>query len=171
MAPPGKSKIAVVEAYSGKIVDMKIVEGDLEEVVKETATRLLAEKWLPTLSDFVILRDTLDVELKLPLSNEEFSFYKRFNLKKIDANTASASLPLYLIVYESLKISEDEYHDRGIAAISVIYREGDIEELMRLLEESTRAPSLGEEEVGALEELDSEVVEEEKAKGKGGRKK
>ncbi|MEM1620028.1 MAG: DUF2286 domain-containing protein [Fervidicoccaceae archaeon] len=168
-----KTKIAVVEAYSGKVVNKKIIEGEsIEEVVKSVASELLREKWLPKLSDFIVLRDKLDVELELPLSDDEYAFYKRFDLKKINSNLASASLPLYLIVYESLKLSEDEFHDRGVAAVSVVHDEEDLEELIELLEETTKAPTLREEEVEALKELESELIEEEKkSRSRGGKSK
>ncbi len=170
----GSQKIAIVEAYSGRILEKKIVEGDLEQTLKDVASELLNKKWMPTFSDFMVLRDTIEVELGLPLTKDEFNFYRKFQLRKVDAKKASASLPIYLIVYESLKISEDDFHDRGIAAVGVIYRDSDIEGIIELLQESTRKPSLEEIEKKIpdelIEEMETEVEEMEGGK-RGKRKK
>ncbi len=166
-------RIAIIEAHSGKIVREEKLMGDLEETVKKVATQLLEEKWMPSFSDFMVLRDVNDIRLSLPLSKEEVDFYKKYELKRIDSNTAQAMLPLFLIVYESLKISEEDYHNRGIAAVSVYYREDELEQIREMLTEVTKKPSLEELEskMKAASELLEEDEEEVSEKPRRGRRK
>ncbi len=166
-------RIAIIEAHSGKIIREEKLEGDLEETVKKVATQLLEEKWMPSFSDFMVLRDVNDIRLSLPLSKEEVDFYKKYELKRIDSNTAQAMLPLFLIVYESLKISEEDYHNRGIAAVSVYFREDELEQIREMLTEVTKKPSLEELEskMKVASELLEEAEEEVSEKPKRGRRK
>ncbi len=169
-----KDNIAVIEAYSGKIVSKKTLTGDLEEVVKEEAGRLLKEKWIPTFSDFMVLKETIDVELKLPLTTEQLNLYKKYKLRKTGPDTAVASLPIYIIVYESLKLSEDEYHDRGVAAVTVFGREEDLEQIEDLLVQTTMKPSMEQGEKTSEKLLSEEPIPEEETgrkKKKTGKKK
>ncbi len=169
-----KKKIVIINAHSGNIKNKKLVEGDFEEVLKQEAKQLLEKEWIPSFSDFMVLKDSIDIELQLPLTKEQVAFYREYNLRKTGPKTAMASLPIYFIVYESLKISEDKYHDRGVTVVAPYGREEDIQLLEELLKETTKKPSLEELEGPKLDqellkEMDEEVEEYEK--GKRGRKK
>ena len=150
-------KILIIDAYSGKIRRKNVVEGKLEEIVKKEGTDMLKKEWIPFFSDYMIIRDSIDIELKLPLKKEVYEFLKEYNLRKARSDTAIASIPLFFIVYESLKISEEKYHDRGVLVVAPYIREQDEKMLEELLVETTRKPSLGElEETVELEELEEE---------------
>ncbi|MEM0021854.1 MAG: DUF2286 domain-containing protein [Fervidicoccaceae archaeon] len=147
----------VIQAHSGKIKKKEVLEGQLEDVVKSVAKDLLMNEWLPTFSDFMILRDSIEIELKVGSDKEVIARYRDFGLKRTGKDTIIATLPVYLIVYESLKVSEENYHDRGVAAVAPYIREDDAKILEDLLEETTRKPSL--EEL-AKEEKELELEEE-----------
>ncbi len=168
MQMPTKESVAVIEAYSGRIVEKRLLYEPLETVVKNEAVRLIRSKWMPEFSDFMIFRDTFDVELRLPLRKEEFEIYKKYRLRKVSSEKAVASIPLYLIVYESLKISEEEYHDRGVAAVTIACNNDVVRQIEELLIETTKKPSEQLIEVKTEEEV---VDEEAKSKKRGRRKK
>ncbi len=160
-------KTLIIEAHSGKIRYKNTVETPIEEALKEEATKLIKNDWIPFFSDFMIIRDTVDVELTLPLKKEEYSLYKEYNLRKTGEKTATASIPVFFIVYESLKIGEDKYHDRGVAVVAPYTRKEDESLLEEILEETTRKPSPEEIE----ETIPEELLEEETQKKTRGRKK
>jgi len=159
MMPAQQQKCVVLTAHSGKIKKKEIVEGALEDVVKAVGRDLLTNEWLPTFSDFMILRDSIEVELKVGQDREAISLYKEFGLKRTGKDVLTATLPIFLIVYESLKVSEDNYHDRGVAVVAPYIRDDDVKMLEELLEETTRKPTLKEIEEG--EKLEIEEEEEE----------
>jgi len=158
--PPEKQRCLVIQAHSGKIKKKEVVEGQLEDIVKEVAKNLLINDWLPTFSDFMILRDSIEIELKVGTDREIIAKYKEHGLKRTGKDTLTSNLPIYLIVYESLKVSEDKYHDRGVAVVAPYIREDDVKILEELLEETTRKPSL-EELAKEEEELPLNEEEEE----------
>ena len=164
---PSKESVAVIEAYSGRIVEKRLLYEPLETVVKNEAVRLIRSKWMPEFSDFMIFRDTFDVELRLPLRKEEFEMYKKYRLRKVSSEKAVASIPLYLIVYESLKISEEEYHDRGVAAVTIACNNDVVRQIEELLIETTKKPSEQMISVEAEEAADEEA----KSKKRGRKKK
>ncbi|AFH42996.1 DUF2286 domain-containing protein [Fervidicoccus fontis] len=159
-----KQSFIIINAHSGKVKDKKIVEGEFEEVVKNAGKEFLLNEWLPSFSDFMILRDIFEVELKSSLPKEVISKYKEYNLKRKDKDTLVATLPVYLIVYESLKISEDSYHDRGVSVVAPYIREEDAQLLSELLIETTKKPTLEEieKEENIAEELEEEDEDVEK---------
>ncbi|HEU97328.1 MAG TPA: DUF2286 domain-containing protein [Fervidicoccus fontis] len=159
MMPPQNHRCIVITAHSGKIKKKEVVDGQLEDVVKNVARDLLTNEWLPTFSDFMILRDSLEIELKAGQDKEAIPLYKEYGLKRTGKDSLTATIPIYLIVYESLKVSEDNYHDRGVAVVAPFIREADVKVLEELLEETTRKPSL--EEISEEEKkIDLEEEEE-----------
>lgn len=155
-----QQKCIVITAHSGKIKKKEVIQGSLEDVVKNVAKDLLMNEWLPTFSDFMILRDSIEIELKAGQDKDVISLYREFGLKRTGKDTLTATLPIYLIVYESLKVSEENYHDRGVAVVAPFIREEDTKVLEELLEETTRKPSpeelAQEEKKLSLEEEEEE---------------
>lgn len=154
-----RKKYVVMKAHAGRIKDKRIIEGTFEEIVKEVAKELLMNDWLPSFSDFMVLRDSVEVKIKASSPKDVLSKYREYNLKRTEEkDTLSAQLPVYLIVYESLKITEEDYHDRGVAIVAPYIREEDLELISELLVETTKKPSI--EELEQKIEIDEDIEEE-----------
>lgn len=153
-------QIAIIEANMGKLISKELVSGSLEEVVKQIAIKYAQNKWEPTFSDFMVMKDEYESRLTIPIQKEITEIIKKNNiqLRREESNVFVASLPIYYIIYESLKIDEDNYHDRGIVGVALVLSEDDIENLINILLESTKKPSL--EEIKLEEELEEEEEEE-----------
>ena len=148
-------KILIVHANEGKLLESKIIEGNLEDIVKEFAKKVL-EKWDPLTSDFVIVRDKYEASVKLPLTKEQYKILSRFNLRRTGEGMASFDIPIYVISYENVWLGDD-YLDKKIYLISVYVNEEIRKELENWAVEATKEkPSttieLSEEELRELEE-------------------
>lgn len=152
-------QIAIIEANMGKIVSKEIRKGNLSEIVKEITISYAKERWEPAFSDFMVMRDEYESRLSVPIPKEISDVIKINNiqLRREDANTFIAKLPIYYIIYESLKIYEDNYHDRGIVCVALLLKEEDMDILSNILIESTKKPSL--EEIKISEELMEDELE------------
>lgn len=160
-------QVAIIEANMGKLVYKEKVSGNLQEVVKSVALKYLQNKWEPTFSDFMVMKDEYESRLTIPIPKEKTEAIKRNNiqLRREDASTFVANLPIYYIIYESLKIDEDTYHDRGIVGVALILNDEDMENLANILVESTKRPSV--EELRIEEGIEEEPLEEDEDRPKG----
>jgi len=166
MVNPGQ--IVVIEANMGKLVSKDVVDGNLQEIVKKIAIKYAQEKWEPTFSDFMVMKDEYESRLSIPIPKEITEIIKKNNLqlRREDSNTFIAVLPIYYIIYESLKIDEDSYHDRGIVGVALVLSDEDVENLANILVESTKKPSVEELKIEELEEEENEEEEEKPKKKK-----
>ncbi|MCC6009592.1 MAG: DUF2286 domain-containing protein [Desulfurococcales archaeon] len=166
MVNPGQ--IAVIEANMGKLVSREVVDGDLQEIVKKNAIKYAQEKWEPTFSDFMVMKDEYESRLTIPIPKEITEIVKKNNiqLRREDSNTFVAILPVYYIIYESLKIDEDNYHDRGIVGVALVLSDEDVENLTNILIESTKKPIMEELKIEELEEEEEEEKPKKKKQSK-----
>ncbi|RLE50926.1 MAG: DUF2286 domain-containing protein [Candidatus Methanomethylicota archaeon] len=139
-----ENKVLVIISERGKASITEEVEGELHEVVKQAARKAL-ELWDLTKSDFIIIRDKYPVELKLPITKEEYELYSKYNLRRSGPGVATFDLPLYIISYDNEWI-ENNYKDYKV--IVVVPKVGDkiAEELVNWAAEITLEEAEFEEE-------------------------
>jgi len=92
-------KILVVRAEYGKIVETYVKEGELVQVLKETVMRTL-NLWNPEKSDLIVMKHSQDINVKIPITPQQFECYKRFNLRRA-GNVAIFTIPVYVISFEN----------------------------------------------------------------------
>lgn len=99
-------KSVVVYVENNKVVNKEIVDGDVRDVAKIYAKKLI-DIWDPELSDFVVLRDQYTLSLKLPLSKDLVEKLRRYSIRR-ERDKAIAIIPIYEIAYSS-KWGEDSF--------------------------------------------------------------
>lgn len=100
----------VATISNGKVVGRELVDMDVFDVVKKVARGLL-ERWDPSASDFIVLRDTYTATYKAPISRELLEKIKRYSPKRIE-DRVEAYLPVFEIIHggqwsgESLNVGD-----------------------------------------------------------------
>lgn len=141
-------KLMVIRSEEGEIKDQRIVEGELEQILKDVVVRSL-ELWDPQRSDLVVIRHKHEVSLKLPLKREQYELYSRFNLKRV-GDKAVFEMPIYVVSYENEWI-EDNIRDSKVFIVAPYIDEETANNIIELAKSIT---SSEEEEVE--EELEEE---------------
>lgn len=99
-------KTLVLSVEGGSIVSSKIVEDELEEVVKKVVVEVLP-KWSPKTSDLIAMKYEHEITLKLPLSKELYEALSKYGLSRKSSSEVIARLPVYVISYENRWVGED----------------------------------------------------------------
>ncbi|MEM4784045.1 MAG: DUF2286 domain-containing protein [Sulfolobales archaeon] len=99
-------KTLVLSVESGNIVSSKIVEDELEEVVKKIVVEVLP-KWSPKTSDLIAMKYEHEITLRLPLSKELYETLSKYGLSRKSSSEVIARLPVYVISYENKWVGED----------------------------------------------------------------
>lgn len=99
-------KTLVLSVESGNIVSSKIVEDELEEVVKKIIVEVLP-KWSPKTSDLIAMKYEHEITLRLPLSKELYETLSKYGLSRKSSSEVIARLPVYVISYENRWVGED----------------------------------------------------------------
>lgn len=110
-------KTIVILSEGGNAKIYKELDVELEEAVKEAAKEAM-ELWDVKKSDFIIIRDNYPMELKLPLTSEEYDVYSKFNMQRTSQRTVIVELPVYVISFDNEWL-DDEYKDNKVFIITV----------------------------------------------------
>ncbi|TRM87773.1 DUF2286 domain-containing protein [Sulfolobus sp. A20-N-G8] len=108
-------KILVVKSENGKVTSEKIMEGEIGKVIREVAKSALDE-WNELTSDFIIMHDSQEVRVPLPLKPDVYEVLKNFLVGK-DKREAIAKIPVYIISYEN-EWKESDFQDKKVYVIS-----------------------------------------------------
>ncbi|WP_338600654.1 DUF2286 domain-containing protein [Sulfolobus tengchongensis] len=108
-------KVLVIKSENGKVTSEKIAEGEISKVLRDVAKEAL-EEWNEMTSDFIIMRDTQEVRIPLPLKPDVYEAIKTFLVGK-DKKEAIAKIPVYIISYEN-EWKESDFQDKKIYVIS-----------------------------------------------------
>ena len=150
-------KTLVIRAEEGKVMESKVVEGKVTDVVKDIAYKVLKE-WNPETSDYVIIRDKYEVSLKLPLSKEDFERFSKYNIRRTPDGYAVFEVPVYVVSYEN-EWRGDDYIDKKVYVICTYVNDEVKKDIESWALESTKGRKsleieLSEEELKELEELE-----------------
>jgi len=105
------NKVLVLNVEYGKITDSKILDMELEEVVKNILMEILP-KWSPKTSDLIAMKHEHEVIFKLPLSKELYGLLSKYGLSRKSASEVSARIPVYVVSYENRWVDDDLIDDK-----------------------------------------------------------
>ena len=108
----------VVRAEKGKGAFYRVDNRDLYVVLKSVAMDALKE-WKPEEgSEFIVMSDTLNIKLDLPLEAGLFEIVRDLGLRK-EGNKAVFDLPVYVVSFDNKWIDTDKYVDNKIYVVTV----------------------------------------------------
>lgn len=125
----------IIRSKEGKAEVIEKIKGKFSEAVKEAAKRAL-ELWDLTRSDFIIIKDKYPVEVKLPITPQEYEEYSKYNIRRSGPNTASFNLPIYVISYNNEWIGND-YRDYEVYVVAPFVNEKITNEIVKWAAEIT----------------------------------
>ena len=141
-------KVVVIRSERGKITEKSVVEGKIEDIVKDAARKAL-EEWEPANSDFIAIKDLREVELDLPLNPDLVDFLREYGSLSRVKDKAVARIPIYTISFDNVMISEDRYIENKIYLIAPYINDDLVAELESMAAEytaeRTTAPGIEEE--------------------------
>ncbi|MFP3163259.1 DUF2286 domain-containing protein [Acidianus sp.] len=108
-------KVIILKSENGKITSEKITEGDLAEVVRNTAIEALKE-WNELTSDFIIMKDSQEAKLPLPLKPDVYEAVKNFLAGK-EKSAAILKIPIFIISYDNIW-QEENFQDKRVYVVS-----------------------------------------------------
>lgn len=141
-------KSIVILSENGNAKIHKELNIELEEAVKEVAKEAM-ELWNASKSDFIIIRDNYPMELKLPLTSEEYDVYSKFSMQRTAQKTVIIELPVYVISFDN-EWFDDGYKDNRVFIVTIgsPLREEAKNELLEWSKEMTLTTASEEEEEG-----------------------
>ncbi|QKQ99504.1 DUF2286 domain-containing protein [Metallosphaera tengchongensis] len=145
-------KVIILKSESGKVTSNFVEEGEIGEVVRRTAEKALKE-WNELTSDFIIMRDSQEAKLPLPLKPEIYEKTKNFLTGK-DKSFAMLKLPVFIISFDN-QWKEENFQDKRVYVISYYLTDELKEELTNYASQVT-----SEEEEAENEEEEEEEEEE-----------
>ncbi|CCC80844.1 DUF2286 domain-containing protein [Thermoproteus tenax] len=113
----------VAKISQGKIVEKRIVEGKVYDAVKREGAALL-NKWNPTSSDFIILRDYVTLSYKAPITKELLEKIREFSPKRI-GDKIEVTVPVFEVVYNSTWTGDNMKIDDAVVVAPHIDDESD----------------------------------------------
>jgi hypothetical protein len=124
-------KLAVMRAELGEIKEKTLVDGDFNKVLKDIVIKAL-ELWDPQKSDLIIMRHKQEINVKLPISKEQYELYSQYNLRR-KGDYAAFEIPVYLISFENEWIDDSIFDSKVFVVAPYIddYCMEKVEELAR----------------------------------------
>ncbi len=144
-----KLKVLVVRSEEGAVTESRIVEGEFFEVVKQVASEAFRE-WDPSTSDFIVMRDYIQVEVSLPLDPGLFDFLRDYGqlARGQGGKEASIIFPFFTISFDNEMIDEENFVDKKIYIVAP-YVNDDVK--IDIESEAARMTSAKEKPAGIVE--------------------
>ena len=173
-------RVVVLLSVEGNIESKEIVEGEVDKIVKDVATKALS-MWDPSSSDFTVIRSYLELRYKLPINPELYDKLLELNLEveKIGNTEIAVKLPVYTISFDNQWL-EDAYIDRRMYIVAPVLDDESLDQLIEYAKDATRGPkkvgeaaesiSLDEDALRRLEEGLTEAEETEKTRSRSRKK-
>ncbi|MCE4616650.1 MAG: DUF2286 domain-containing protein [Aeropyrum sp.] len=135
-------KVAVIRAEEGRIEESLVFEARLEETVKDIARHAM-EEWNPAKSDFIVIKDNLEVTIAGEPVEEVITQLEEQGRIVRSESGIKALIPIYYISFDTEMVDEDNYADKKIYLIAPLVYEGLKEELESHAAQLTSPPSKG----------------------------
>jgi hypothetical protein len=142
-------RVLVLKSESGKVTSDYLEDGNIGEVVRKTAEKALKE-WNEFSSDFIIMRDSQEAKLPLPLKPDLYEKVKNF-LSGKDKTSAILKLPVFIISFDN-QWKEENFQDKKVYVVSYYVTEELKKELIDYASEVTSEEKLEETEEETEEE-------------------
>lgn len=137
-------KILIVQAEEGQVKDRQVVEGSLENILKDVVVKAL-NLWNPHRSDLVVVKHKHEVSLQLPLKREQYEMYSQFNLKRV-GDKAVFEIPIYVVSYENEWV-EDSIRDSKVFVVAPYVDNTTASNIIELAKSITSPEEVEEEEL------------------------
>lgn len=147
-------KILVVRSEEGEIKSQQLVEGELEQVLKDVVVKAL-DLWDPHRSDLVVVRHKHEVSLQLPITREQYELYSRFSLRRF-GDKAIFEIPVYIVSFDN-EWTEDNIRDSRVFIVAPYIDEATTNNIIELAKNVTSVNEVKETET----EEEENVLEEE----------
>ncbi|QIW24306.1 DUF2286 domain-containing protein [Sulfolobus sp. S-194] len=108
-------KVLVVKSENGQVSKKDIVDGELPQVLRNTATLALKE-WNENLSDFIIMKDMYEIHIPLPLKPQTYEMLKNY-IKSRTKSEAIAEIPIFVISFDNEWV-ESDFKDKKVYVVS-----------------------------------------------------
>jgi len=141
-------KVLVVKSENGQVSKKDIVEGDLPQVLRNTATLALKE-WNENLSDFIIMKDMYEIHIPLPLKPQTYEMLKNY-IKSRTKSEAIAEIPIFVISFDNEWV-ESDFKDKKVYVVSPYIDDKSENELLEYAKQVT----------SPVQETETEEAEEE----------
>lgn len=142
-------RILILRAEYGEVKEKNVVEGEISSILKDVVKKAL-ELWDPKKSDLIVMRHSHEMQVKLPISKEQYLLYSKFNLRR-QGDKAVFEIPLYVISFENQWMGE-ELIDSKVFIVAPYVDDYTEQELERLAQSIT----LGKEKEESNEEMEGE---------------
>jgi len=136
-------KIIVARSKQGKLEEVSIAEGELKTKVREVVEEAL-RLWDMETSDFIVMRDRYTMQVKLPLTKEQYEEYSKYDLRRLSGSEAEVRIPIYVISFNNEWRGED-YVDKEVYVVAPYVNEEQAEDIKELASNAT-AEMTGEED-------------------------
>jgi hypothetical protein len=136
-------KILIVQSEEGKVKEKQVIEGKLENVLKEVVVKAL-NFWDPRRSDLVVVKHKHEVGVQLPLKKEQYELYSQFNLRRV-GDKAVFEIPIYVVSYENEWV-EDGIRDSKVFVVAPYIDDATASSIIELAESITSPEKVEVEE-------------------------
>jgi hypothetical protein len=110
-------KVLVVRAEMGRVVESRVLEGEFYEVVKKYVS-IASSEWDPEVSDFVVVRDDLNVDVEGSLEREVLEYLRSYGSLEESEGALRVRLPVYTISFDNRFVGEDSYVENKVYIIA-----------------------------------------------------
>jgi len=111
-------RVLVVRAEMGRVVESRVGEGELVDVVRECALRALSE-WDPGVSDFVVIREFVEFEVEGSLGKDAVEALRGYGFIEESGESVRVKLPVYTISFDSRALSDDVYLENKLYLVTI----------------------------------------------------
>lgn len=125
----------VARSRQGRIEEYSVVEGELRDVVRQVVMRAL-EAWDMEASDFIVMRDKYAMQVKLPLTKEQYEEYSKYELRRLSSSEAELRVPIFIISFNNEWRGED-YVDKEIYVVAPYIDEEQAKDIRELAMNAT----------------------------------
>jgi len=110
-------KVLVVRAEIGKVVMSEVVEGELYDVIKKYVS-IASLEWDPRVSDFVVIREDLNVDVEGSLEEVVLEYLRSHGSLEEGEGVLKVKIPVYTISFDNRFVGEDLYIENKVYIIA-----------------------------------------------------
>jgi len=135
-----REALIVIRAEEGRVEESLVFDARLEETVKDIAKHAM-EEWDPSRSDFIVVKDNLEVTVTGELVEEVAAELEEQGRIVRSESGVKALIPVYYISFDTEMVDDDNYIDRKIYLIAPLVYSGLKDELEAHAAQLTSPPS------------------------------
>ncbi|MEM4204427.1 MAG: DUF2286 domain-containing protein, partial [Candidatus Methanomethylicaceae archaeon] len=110
-------EVLIVRSKEGSLVSKSRVPGDLKEAVKKQVLEALS-LWDVERADFTVIRDPqYPVSVKLPITEEQYEMYSKFDMSRTSDGSVVFQIPVYIISFDN-EYKDDNYLDKEVFVVA-----------------------------------------------------